>query len=406
MSEGTLLVLSLVVSGLTLLGFLALGIFLYRMHRAPTSGQNSHLSRIAEDQRRLVRWIRPFFASGRPLESVITRLSFTESLDPDRFALVSEECALGHINSMLVSGSGDGVVLTVNTLRLTPSGAEMTVSASRKGKILLRQGKAVIPRHGQSRRALPILKDARTGKFIETMQGVPAAKALSRLGAMSSAVVGAAHIVAGADIAKRLKQINSNMNLLLAYRRIDQMAKVETIYTSAKELGSGPMDRDKCWELWRLRGELRQLRCSWRRELQHHLDLIGDRKAKSWFTRMFARQKTSDRDIHGRITEGQLQLGMIEYSMRLGQALAIGGGMMREFEGTLADELSELQAVANLLQDKASLISGKDPDLSVEPTVTGMTALVEQYKGLLPDDSASAKDQVLLPPPEAEEAEV
>ena len=212
---------------------------------------------------------------------------------------------------------------------------------------------------------------------------------------MSAAVIGAAHLVAGADIGKRLKQVDSKVNLLLAYRRIDQMAKLERIYTSAKELGSGPMNRDKCWELWRLRGELRELRCGWRRELQHQMNLVDDPSTAPWLKRTFTRQKTSDRDVHARITEGQLQLAMIEYSMRLDQALAVGGGTVNEFEGTLAGELVELEAVADLLKSKAGFISGKYPDLSVESTVHGMASIIEQYRQLLPDSPAASEHQAL-----------
>jgi len=413
MTEGLLQVIILVVSGLTLLGLATLAIVVVR--RLPQSGagkQEASLNRIAENQDRLALAVRPLVVSSRPLDSVITRLTFAESIDPEQFAIASRESALGHLNSLLKTGVSDGVMVTVNSVRLLPSGAEMTVSTSRAGQVLLKRGTVVIPRHGASGRALPFLKDARTGKFIETMKGVPAAKTLSRLGAMSSVVVGAAHIVSGADIAKRLKQIESKMDLLLAYRRIDQMAALERIYTSARELAGGRMSRDKCWELWRLRGELRELRIAWRRELQNHLMLVEDPQEAGWLRRMFTPQKSIDRKIHAKITEGQLQVGLIEYSIRLDQVLAVGSGTVREFEDTLAGELSELEAVRSLLQNKSELISGKHQDFSVEPMVQAMSQVIEQYKGLLPERSeppeclpmlqGTAEEHVA--PPKTEEA--
>jgi len=176
------------------------------------------------------------------------------------------------------------------------------------------------------------------------------------------------------------------------------MATLERVYTSAKELlGSGPVSRDICWELWRLRGELRELRCSWRRELQHHLNLIDDPREAGWFKRMFSRQRTIDRKIHGQITEGQLQLGLIEYSLRLDQVLAIVGGTVSQFESTLADELVELDRVARLLREKANLISGKYPELSVEPIADGMRRLIRQYRELLPEEQPWLQKVPALP---------
>jgi hypothetical protein len=395
MNDSELLIAVVIISGLTLLGLLVLAIFVYRIYREHDRKPESRLSQLSQSQQRLAKTIRPLVSTSQPLESVITKLNFTESFDPERFAIVGQECALSHIKNMLASQASDGVTLAVNSLRLSQSGAELIVSASKDGKVLLNEGTAVIARHRSSGQFLPKLKDVRTGKWIEDMKGVPTAKVMSRVGAMSAAIVGAAHIISGADIAKRLKQIDSKMNLLLAYRKIDQMATLERIYTSAKELGCGPMCRDKSWELWRLRGEVRELRYRWRRELHHHLSLIDDPETASWFKRMFTRKKTSDSKIHGQITEGQLQLGMIAYAMRLDHVLAVGSGTINEFETTLNGELIELQSVADLLRSKAELISGKYPDLSIEPTVNGMVNLVEQYKQLLPDAPAPEDSEKL-----------
>ncbi len=384
----SILVACLVVFSLVLAGVVALVILMLR--RQPWKKD--------EEDTALARATRPLVVSWQPLDNVVARLTFTQSLDADRFAIASRQAALEQLNGMLASRASGGLEVTVSGVRLLPSGVEMTVSASRKGKSLLSAGKAVIPRHGRSGRALPILKDARTGKIIEQMKGVRMAKTLSRLGAMSTAVIGAAHIIAGADLGKRLKQIECKMDLLLAYRRIDQMAALERIYTSAKELGSRAMSReDKCGELWHLRQEIRQLRYTWRGEIQHHLMLIENPKEAGWLKRWFTPKKSSDRRIHEKITEGQLQMGLIEYSMRLDQVLAVGSGTVSEYEGSLADELYEIDAVRELLESKSKLISGKDPDLSVEPVVKAMSAIVEQYRDLLPDEFTSRVERTALP---------
>jgi hypothetical protein len=120
---------------------------------------------------------------------------------------------LRNVNSELARSVKDGVVVAINSIRLLPSGAEMVVSASRKSQILLKTHKLQIVRTGN--RNLPILRDVATGKIVEQMKEVKAAKAIARLCAASTAIIGAAHLISGADIAKRLQVMDKKINLLL-----------------------------------------------------------------------------------------------------------------------------------------------------------------------------------------------
>lgn len=370
MSESIVTSLVLAFSALTLVGFVSLTIIVVR--RLPQNQPKP-------ENREVI---------AHPPDNPVSRLSFTNSFDPDLFAIASEQSAVSHLNDLLRTGVGDGIVLTVNGVRLLPSSAEMIVSISRDGQKLLEQGKAVIARHLQSGRRLPILRDARTGEFIESFKEAKMATTLSRVGALSAAIIGAAHIISGADIARRLKEVEAKIDLLIVYRRIDQMATLERIYTAARELISGPLGSEERWELWRLRNELRELRLAWRREFQHHLNLIEDPRDAGWVYRMFTWKKASDQKIHSRITDAQINVTLMEYSMRLDHVLAAIGGTLDKFEITLADELFDLDELAKLLQSKANLISGRYQEVTVEPTVKVMTEIVQQYRTLLPDTSS------------------
>ena len=388
MSE-LLLIACLVLSALTLVIAAIFGFVLFRRLPGRTTGDTQSSSENKNDLPGRLRIGQMLFPSGKPMDNVISRLSFVESFDPDRFATASQEAALRYLNRSLKSRAGDGVVVAVNSIQLLRSGAEITFTASRAGQKMLANGTAVFGRHGSTGQVLPFLKDASTGKIIEQLKGVPATQALTKLAYISGAVVGAAHMIAGADIAKRLTNVESKLELLLVHRRIDQAATLERIYTSAKELLSGPLTRETCWEIWRLRGEVRELRCRWRSELQHHLNLIDNGKDFSWIQRMFRYESASDGKLVQSITEGEVQLGLIEYSMRLDQALAVAGGTVNQFEGTLRDEMNALENLAKLLRSKATSIKGSGPKLSVEPTVNAMTAMIQQYRGLLPVEAES-----------------
>jgi hypothetical protein len=52
------------------------------------------------------------------------------------------------------------------------------------------------------------------------------------------------------------------------------------------------------------------------------------------------------------------------------------------------DELEQLDQVRNLLQEKAAYISGRYHDISVEPVVQALSAVVTAYRELLPNPVA------------------
>jgi hypothetical protein len=366
MNESILQTITLITSGLTLFGLFVLAVVVRRSIRSHQTPEEAIQTKSVRD-------------------SPILRLSFIESLNGETFATANDESAGSELGEMLNSRAADGVTLTINAVHLLGSGAELVVSASARGQKLLESGVAVISQHSSSGKVLPILRDRETGQIIELLKGE--FKNPFQLAALSAAVIGAAHMIAGADIAKRLKQVGARLDLLIAYRHIDQMSTLERIYTAAKELIVGPLGEEERWEMWRLRNELRELRLAWRREFHHHLNLIEDPQQAGWFDRMFTFQKTSDEQIYGKITDAQINLALLEYSLRLDHALAVTGGSIEKFQRTLADELNELQEVAGLLQSKAALISGRYKEVNVDPAVTAMSAIVQHYKNLLPEQS-------------------
>src|SRR5262249_26107334 len=132
-----------------------------------------------------------------PPDNPITRLTFRESFNVEEYVRASQDSALSQLNESLRSRAGDGLVISLNGIRLLPSNIEMTVTVSQAGQAALENGIASIMRHQESGAYLPILKDAGTGRTIEIMKESPLAGALSNLAAVSTVVVGAAHLIAG-----------------------------------------------------------------------------------------------------------------------------------------------------------------------------------------------------------------
>lgn len=331
-----------------------------------------------------------------PLDNVITRLGFEESLDLEKFAGASEDSALSDLNRRLMASAPDGLVISINGLQLAKSGVNMMVSVSKDGQKLLQDGVAVISRNASQQR-LPMIRGVKDGRILDMMTEAKGAQALGRLASLGAVVVGAAHIISGADIARRLKAVDAKIDLLLAYRKIDQMSALERIYSSARELCLGEVNQEKKWELWKMRGELRELRTVWRRELRHQIGLVNNpneggllRSAFSWIERV---DKGPHEEAHQKITENQPHLMLIEYSLRLDQTLAVASDTVPEFETTLRDELKGLEDLRGVLKSKADLISNKYPDLTVQPTLDGMSAILDGYSGLLPIDVGSTLEE-------------
>lgn len=131
----------------------------------------------------------------------------------------------------------DGTVVTLQTLRQWGGRSEMVVAASAEATKAARTGATIIGEKG-----LPFVR-GKTGQFREVMKEVGRGrKAIAGAAAVSTIVISAAHMISAADLARTLNQVDQKLDLLHAYRQIDQAATLERIYTSARELLASPLD--------------------------------------------------------------------------------------------------------------------------------------------------------------------
>jgi hypothetical protein len=84
--------------------------------------------------------------------------------------------------------------------------------------------------------------------------------------------------------------------------------------------------------------------------------------------------------------------------MRLEYVLGVGSGTFEEFQHSQKDELEQLDQVRELLQEKAAYISGRYCDISVEPVVQALSAVVTAYRELLPNPVALDPDVLDVEP--------
>lgn len=327
-----------------------------------------------------------------PCAGPIARLDFVQSLDPARFAEAAEQEALVYARLHL-SHLVDAASITLQTLRQWGSHSEMLVGASAEVAKAMRTGAAVFQQHGPSGRLLPHVMNRATGQAMEVMKEVGVGrKVIAGAAAASTIVVSAAHMIATADLARTLTRVDQKVDLLIAFRQIDQDAELERIYAAARELLAAPLDELRRMEVWRLRGDLRALRATWRRELEHHLAQIENPAEEGWLDRMFTSQSSYDKRISGKISDGTLQLMMVEYSLRLDRVLAAASDTWDVSKITLADELAAIDGAGALLKEKAGFLS-ETRRVSAQPMIEGIAAIVLHYRRLLqahPDVMGSA----------------
>ncbi len=314
-------------------------------------------------------------------QSPINKLSFKESMNPALFMESTQKSIFDNIEHVLNSKISDIGTATINSLRVSNGQTEFIFTLSKDGKTLIDKGIANFARD-KSGRLRPYIKDVKTGKFLKQLKG--GGKLTTKLASLSAALVTSAHIVSGHDISKRLKNVEKNLNFLVSARKIDQLSRLEGIYTFSKEILSIPLDREAIRELWRLRRELAELRSAWRQELSYNLEHIQDPSQSSWIKKFFTMQKTTDNNICSAITEGEVEIGLIEYSIRMDMILAECSGTIGSFlSHTLPNELDSLEFVRELLMEKSGYISNKFPDLTTSSTNMALCNMVDAYKSLM-----------------------
>lgn len=342
---------------------LVMGTFVWRQRRTVSSDNNA--------------------VTIKPCAGPMARLDFAQSLDPIAFATAAEAEAVAYAGVHLAGHLADGTTITLQFLKELATRSQLLVGASPEATQALRAGTAVIQKFNADGRFLPHVADAKNGRVIEVMKEAGyGRKAIAGAAAASAIIVSAAHIIATADLARSVRLIDQKLDMLLAYRRIDQDAALERIYTEARELLLQPLGELQRIEIWRLRGELRELRITWRRELEHHLRQIENPAEEAWISRMFTFQSDIDKRIGGKISGAMIQLAMVEYSLRIDRLLASATDNWDVSERTLADELAAIERVGKLLAEKAAFISEKRRG-SAQPMINGIAAIVSHYRATL-----------------------
>jgi hypothetical protein len=317
-----------------------------------------------------------------PAASPILALSFAESLNAARFSEAMQGAVLQNVASALSGQLGDLASIGVQSIALVNGRAQMVFTLSSEGQQLVRQGLATWARHRETGNILPFIQEVGTGESLEYAKHAKLGQAVGKLASAGALVVAAAHIISGADVVKRLERIEKDTKFLVAAHRFDQLATLESVYMHARELLSGPIDQAKAEEIGRLRRELMRLRSAWRQELTFKLQNVNDPANAAVYKRWFGK-KALHKGVVAAVSDGEQEIGLLEYTLRLDLALATVSGTSEQFlTKTLPATLGDWKTVQTLLEEKAGYISGKYPDLDLRPVIASLTEVIAAYETL------------------------
>lgn len=287
----------------------------------------------------------------KPLNISLKEIDVTDLMENGNLLQSISDNKLSELNSMLPEGM-NGIIQSV---RYLSSKNEYLVEFSKKGQKMLNAGGAKFAKKGKE--LIPELKI--NGKYFEHGKLVgKGKKTLEVMTKISAIAISTAHIISGADIAKKLKVIDKKLDLILADRTNELYAELESILKYANE---AKLINDTSYtleELRRISKDIYRFRSRWRLRLESELKRI-DNLHKGLLEDYFGIGKNrKDSDLMNQLSQFEEELKMIDASLALQLVIAEERGELELFQKEiLPQEIKQLEKTKILFKEKINYIS-------------------------------------------------
>ncbi len=267
----------------------------------------------------------------RPPAATLTQLTWKQVMEVSPVLEGTSEHARKVFLAALANNAGKGLALALETASVISSNGTLVVEFAESARAL-RGVKLMVDQAG---RQLPTL--IRDGKTVANARVVGGAAQLTNtVAAAAGATVVVAHMISGADNARKLQQANQKLDFLIVARRLDQCARMEAVFRQAKELLALPDSPETHRELHRMGMVLHELRASWRNEVRHKLSEVDPKKpddASNWFMRRFRRfrENANDQRAASEAYQNLAELHLMNVSLGLHVCLAQASGTLDAF---------------------------------------------------------------------------
>ncbi len=231
---------------------------------------------------------------------------------------------------------------------------------------------------------------SKSGKIVENARVMGPLTKSTRIAAnLTVAAVTVAHIVSGADLAKKLNKLDLKVDFLVAAHRNDQLARIEGVYRQAKEILHMEQNVQTRGELHRLGLELFEVRSALHREIGHHVGNLHKSEESLnlvvGFFQGFSR-KGKDQKVAQTVTARDVEIQLISGSIAIHIALAQAAGMLDIFlQVSLPDDLAELNRLRMVLSERRDYIHEKHPELrdSVSEACAQLDDVIRIYDSMV-----------------------
>lgn len=289
-------------------------------------------------------------------QDVLTKMSFEEIIGGSQLMETMSDTVMEDINKT-ISGRSVGLADSmIKGIEYIQESNEYIVKFSKEGQKLLKSDAAKLVKK-KSGKLIPQLK--RGGKFVEHAELTgKGRKVLKNLSKVSTLAIGIAHIISGADMAKKMDKLLDDTGFIIADRENERMAELEAIYKTIKEMlleNNGTLSPK---EVYQYTHKLYKLRSNWRRNIEHKLKQIKNPKNKFWVKRIFTR-KSDDKKVYKEISNCMSDFQKVRSSLYLQLAICYETDSLQNFQANMLEsEIKDNERTLELLKSKGDYISG------------------------------------------------
>ena len=309
------------------------------------------------------------FEQSSPMSETLGRTTWSqlEELTPFLQSAAHEQRSM--VVEQLKTQGADALALAVQTAKLVrKEDGRYIVEFSKEAAQKIGAKTATLSSDGAAQLVV------RGGKYGEKAKIVgKASRSLTKVG---TGLLAAAHIVSGADLAKKLSEANKKIDLLVALRKLDQMACLEAIYLQAKELAALPSCPGTQMELHRLGQDLHRLKATWRNEILLRLEETDTRSLEdgNLFQNLWRekQRKGNENKVATGLTSVQAELHAHRMAQALHLAIAQASGRAEVYlTQSCPEEEARLQGLLSLFEEKASPVMKKNSNKEAKERLNG-----------------------------------
>jgi hypothetical protein len=287
---------------------------------------------------------------------VIRDVTFQEALEYERTGQIVTKGLLKEINSHFLHAVPEGLVVGLEVIRSAEAKSLILAKFPEATARMLERGSAVqvVTKHGER---LLVAVDKNGRKFISQAKQVDpsVASILSQIGTL---IVGAAHIIAGYDNAKKLKSIEGKIDVLLARDSNKLIARLGSVYEILKEqIRRGDNDKDFRIQLLSSKQDLKEIRTRYFLNVIDELQRVSDPQKRSLPAKLFSRRKTVASRLVGEVSKHEESLRLIRFALHLEQVISEVIGDRDAFaEVTLPEVRTYADKLMSLVEERNSWI--------------------------------------------------